>query len=51
MGAPADPPSSPTDPPSQAEIDQAYYLNAIYSGILTRTELRAAVAHVFWFRV
>ena len=50
IGAPADPPSSPNDPPSQAEIDQAYYLNAIYSGILTRTDLRSAVAHVFWFK-
>jgi hypothetical protein len=50
IGAPADPPSSPNDPPGQAEIDQAYYLNAIYSGILTRTDLRDAVAHVFWFK-
>jgi hypothetical protein len=50
IGAPADPPSSPNDPPSQAEIDQAYYLNAIYSGILTSSELRAEVAHVFWFK-
>jgi hypothetical protein len=50
IGAPADPPGSPNDPPSQAEIDQAYYLNAIYSGILARTDLRAAVAHVFWFK-
>ncbi|HST06001.1 MAG TPA: hypothetical protein VLQ48_14880 [Chloroflexia bacterium] len=50
IGAPADPPSSPNDPPSQAEIDQAYYLNAIYSGILNNTDLRSAVAHVFWFK-
>ncbi|MEP6774842.1 MAG: hypothetical protein ABJA50_04530 [Chloroflexota bacterium] len=50
IGAPADPPGSPNDPPSQAEIDQAYYLNAIYSGILARSDLRAAVAHVFWFK-
>lgn len=50
IGAPADPPGNPNDPPSQAEIDQAYYLNAIYSGILTRSDLRAEVAHVFWFK-
>ncbi len=50
IGAPADPPVSTNDPTSQAEIDQAYYLNAIYSGILSSSDLRAEVAHVFWFK-
>ncbi len=50
VGAPADPPTGQTDKPSQQEIDQAYYLRAIYGGILDSDELSANVAHVFWFK-
>ena len=50
VGAEAQPASSPDQPPSQPEIDQAYYLNAIYSGILDNSELHHNVAHVFWFK-
>jgi hypothetical protein len=50
VGAEAAPPTSPNQPPTQAEIDQAYYLNAVYSGILENAELHDNVAHVFWFK-
>jgi hypothetical protein len=50
VGAAAAPPAGATDLPGQAEIDQAYYLRAIYGGILESTELSANIAHVFWFK-
>src|SRR5207248_11439535 len=50
VGAEAAPPTNPNQPPTQAEIDQAYYLNAVYSGILENSELHDNVAHVFWFK-
>jgi len=50
IGAEDQPPSDPSKPPTQSEIDQAYYLNAIYSGILDNLELHHNIAHVFWFK-
>lgn len=50
VGAAAQPPQNPNDPPTQDEINQAYYLRAIYQGILEDPELKADVAHVFWFK-
>ncbi|MEO8288363.1 MAG: glycosyl hydrolase [Chloroflexota bacterium] len=50
VGAQAAPPNSRDQSPSQQEIDQAYYLRAIYSGIIENSELHNNVAHVFWFK-
>jgi len=50
IGAEAAPPNSPGQPPTQAEIDQAYYLRAVYGGIIENSELHNIVAHVFWFK-
>jgi hypothetical protein len=50
VGAEAKPPANPHDPPTQAEIEQARFLHAIYNGILTDPQLRSGVAHVFWFK-
>lgn len=50
VGAPALPPGIPDQPPTPDEIDQAYYLNAVFSGILENAELHNNVAHVFWFK-
>ncbi|MBF6613444.1 MAG: hypothetical protein IVW55_09990 [Chloroflexi bacterium] len=50
IGAQAAPPENPGDPPTADEINQAGYLRAVYSGILGDSELKAAVAHVFWFK-
>jgi hypothetical protein len=50
VGAAAAPPTGQTDLPNQAEIDQAYYLRAIYGGILDSEELLTNIAHVFWFK-
>lgn len=50
VGAEARPPSSPQDPPTQGEVDQAYFLRQVYSGILDDPELRSNIAHAFWFK-
>jgi hypothetical protein len=50
IGAAAEAPRYPGEAPNQAEIDQAYYLRAIYGGILDSDELMRNIAHVFWFK-
>jgi hypothetical protein len=50
IGAEATPAGDPTLPPTKSEVDQAYYLRAIYNGILENSELHNNVAHVFWFK-
>jgi hypothetical protein len=50
VGAPALPPADKNSKPTQAEIDQDYYLRQIYGGILADRELRERIAHVFWFK-
>lgn len=50
IGAAAEAPKTPYEMPNQAEIDQAYYLRAIYGGMLGSKELMSNVAHVFWFK-
>ncbi|MEO5952486.1 MAG: hypothetical protein ABIQ44_08495, partial [Chloroflexia bacterium] len=50
VGAAAEASKKPTEAPNQAEIDQAYYLRAIYGGMLASRELMDNVAHVFWFK-
>ena len=50
IGADAVPPGSARVKPTQGEIDQAYYLRQIYSGILADPELRGNIAHAFWFK-
>lgn len=50
VGAAAEAPKNAAEMPNQAEIDQAYYLNAIYGGMLGSEELMRNVAHVFWFK-
>jgi hypothetical protein len=50
IGAEAAPPETPQQQPTEAEIDQAYYLRAIYTGILQDPLLHSNVAHVFWFK-
>ncbi len=44
------PPDSPLEKPNQAEIDQAYYITNVYSGVLNDPDLRASVPHIFWFK-
>lgn len=50
IGAEAPPPDGPQSTPTVAEQQQAGYLRALYSGILNDPELKANVAHVFWFK-
>ena len=50
IGAEAKPPEDPTDEPTAQEIRQANYLREVYTGVLNDPELKANVAHVFWFK-
>lgn len=50
IGMQAAPPSTPRQRPTEAEIAQAEYIRAIYTGIIHDPLLRSTVAHVFWFK-
>jgi hypothetical protein len=50
IGAEAIPADDPSLPPTKSEVDQAYYLRAIFNGIIDNSELHNNVAHVFWFK-